>query len=379
MKFLYIIIILLTLWSSQLQANSINDITVTIPTTVQSDLVDAQLLLCNSNSVCENALAGVWALTANMPELASQETCYCNESQCPSQITGQPPNDGLPGKLEMNLFNIIGSPYAFTDCSGWIAYLLNNIDNGYTAAYTEINSSPIGSSYNGYTLAFAYQNYFSNLAKNNSDSLSVFWQGYQDLNQLQAGDILAWCKTIPAVVSFCDLSVDEKQTKPLSTDTGHVVVVIAMHELTDSEVKQELSNPLAKSSDNTITNVQYFRLGVVDSSSVKHSGNIQYDYPDLLSTQKGSATIIDSRVQYGHSAPTQSGESASCDNSDTYGGLGTGIIYIVQYTYNDGSFAWSPIFDNTTSFNEPCNLSVADNNCTDVEWYGVSFGRLKSN
>ncbi len=294
--------------------------------------------VCNDNLLCEFAINAVDILKKAETD-DDPHTCYCHEDECPG-------NQNTGGGFDIDLDS--DSPEVQTDCSGWATFALDSMastNNAYQAAYSELtafqqeykNDFPKISG-STWPKAFIYRNFFAGLV---AGTTSNSWNGFQDLSELTAGDVLAWC--------FDDLC-DPDTTTTISGDTGHVLIVIAVEEIQEDDVHADHSN--------VGDGAQYWRVGVVDSSSVPH-GSSDKDTDEVFELADGNTLqIFDSRRQYGDHP------YGDCTSK---GGLGSGIIVLAQWE-EDGKLNWAKTFHdihNNTFATSHTSFEIAFGRVTD--------------
>ncbi len=347
--------------------------TITTSTTYLSDL---QSLVCNpastnnSRSLCKYGLQAVDTLqneflndSAKTPHM---NTCYCNEGVCPADKGGATSEDDLPVPyLDIDLnFKLLGSsaidqPFSYTDCSGWISFLLQNVldetsggcaDEDSEGAYCEI----VNLSYNKigqYPKAFVYQKHFDDLADPSSGVTSDNWSAGKDIGEIQAGDILAWCLN-----EFCQETPPSKRD---GHDSGHIMLVLAATQLSTTENSDILTDTFIKHVDYH-DNIEYFMLAVVDSSSVEHTSDISFGIGGE------TLTVLDSRIKYGDMThddfiTKQCKRNGRINTKPgAYGGLGSGVIFIAQWQEND-EYGYSMHFSTSYSFKDTTTVYHSTN------------------
>ena len=330
-------------------------------------LGDVQNVICNGNPTCTSGLHGLWQLQTSTFSDGTQRTCYCNEGNCP--------DDGV----DVDLFPDSGKPYAYTDCSGWISYLLqltteHHPSSSASAAYSEVAGTPAGQLYGSYPKAFAYRYYFSQLHKGNATSDT--WQSHIDLNNLAAGDILVYCLDTEDS-ALCNPDSDGNWPSSLGGDSGHIMLVLAAQSLTTQEASDLGINSKLPDDpyDSNTEELTYHQIAVIDSSSVMHT---KVGRSFSLDNNQGSTnvTVSDSRPQYG-----DTDDEVKNAKNCVQGGVGSGVIYIAQIRSKDRtSYRWSVRIDDTITTPQmetpiAANVDISDFTSGETR-YRVAFGRL---
>lgn len=320
--------------------------------------------ICDGNKLCNNAVEGVWHLHNN------GNTCYCNEGNCATDNTDTTPKDQvlnqhnggkLPNAIDVNLLNSKKvTPFAYTDCSGWITYLLK-VTDGYEDAYDEIklafkrdtnqithNSKLV---YGTYVKAFYYYYFFNNFGQ---DNLSNNWEsivdehGNADFTNAKAGDVIAYCLDYGGDFNFCPSEATSFPASLHKHDTGHAMLLLNVEAVDADELTDSIPKAFNQldGDDNPLYTVNYFRAAVIDSSSIAHSNGTAFSLDN-----GNTLDIYDSRQQYGTAQATTATEN--CDVGAN-GGVGSGVVYFAQiYPAGSNQPYWSMLFSNQNMFPVP--------------------------
>lgn len=388
--------------------------TYTVPADLSSNLSDIQSFFCNpsdatdnSKTLCNNALEAVEKLLAQPESSGKLATCYCNEGSCPidgyNEVTVLNPD--TPSCVDVFIFeDIIGeilnlpdlllgdsdvcdapngvtdsdlptenTVFAYTDCSGWITYLLTA--SGFRDAYNEVEDSipeSVKDDYGTYAKASNYHNFFASIAPA-GNSTSSNWSGFNDMGSLQAGDILAYCiSSVPSKnnsagtrYNYCDA---ENPPEGLKGDSGHIMLVLDSTLMTDTEIKTLFPS---QARNLTADNASVYKVSVVDSSSAAHDHNTF-----ASDSSDDTVAVNDSRQRYGNLDTNASSPSCKSQNN---GGLGTGVLYVLQIenSSSDTPYIYSKVFTRAGKFVTPKDPNSDIPASNTGEFYGFAFGRLQ--
>lgn len=281
-------------------------------------------------------------------------TCYCYEGTCPLSSEDDDPFD-----IDLDTSQPDSNHHVRTDCSGWVSYALSQTNE---TAYSEISALEGNMQW---PQAYHYYNYFSNLTSNDtSDS----WDAYEDLANLKAGDVLVWC-----LADKCP------NGQGSAADTGHIMIVIAkplslatpastvtpiisaIHEQNPATSNLHTISDLMDSD----TNLQFWQIPVIDSSSVPHgSSNLNSDEGIFQTSSGNSLAVFDNRDY--SSFPPDSEAKQKCTAA---GGFGSGIIVLAQWRYQ-GQWYWG------WNFHDGKDSFYTGKRYQSLESFQVVFGRL---
>lgn len=269
------------------------------------------VFICQSllaQSVCDNpAVQDVdIAVTNPLVELA----IFAANAVC--QDDTQYAHENSTSSKYINLF-ADPSPFAKTDCSGWVSYALRESANeAYEQVYAQRETGM------NYPRAYIYYLFFTGQFDGASTNQ---WTTGNDPSGVQVGDIFTWC-----LGDWCtDISLADQ-----SGDTGHIMVVLKKEEVTDfSGLSNTIKDPGEDSPKESFTSlingtndIKVHRLWVVDASSVRHGSS-------------GDGKIVDRRDY----------DQSNLAANEQSGGLGAGEIYVATWTLNDTPYHAS-IFHN---------------------------------
>jgi len=150
---------------------------------------------------------------------------------------------------------------AYTDCSGFVTWLLQRVA---PAALAPINEE-MGRARerHKWPQAYVFQRYFAKLGRGREQN----WQGITDMRKLEAGDVVSWCQD-----QYC---TGAQQDGAQADNTGHVMLVNSAPQPVEGEAYARLLDVLKKKqSALPPTTKAVYSLPVVDSSGTKH-----YDDP----------------------------------------------------------------------------------------------------
>lgn len=326
---------------------------VVIPSEVALSSTDLDQI-CGGGAFCEYALRSVTTLdhaidkfeaSASTNQVAfsfegatSQDselalTCYCHEGTCPI-LTG----DDKPFDIDLSG----NPPHARTDCSGWVTHVIQktatNQGGRFTDAYNELTKA-----FGNQPKASAYRYHFANATTNSA------WSGFQDLSRMGPGDVLAWCFD-----DYCD-----KDTNPAhpTSDTGHVMIVLAIDQLTSPNTPTD--------NIGTQNNLTYWQIAVADASSIPH-GSSDKERDEVFGFWPNSLLVVDKRT-YG----SNEGPATPNNPCKAKGGVGLGVIVLAQWEGSTpGTFHWGLVFqdysENTFTLNGPKGGD-----------FKVAFGRIR--
>lgn len=214
----------------------------------------------------------------------------------------------------------MGSYKAFTDCSGFVSYVIKHSN---PRAYRAVEQFQMRfSTDEKWPLAYVYQHYFEALQTGRISS--GIWSAVPELRRAMPGDVLAWC-----LDQRC-LGQSHRSNEDTADDTGHVMVVASRPEPIMGEQLQQLKQRMRQDSFALPeTAREYYQVKVFDSSGARH-----YDDSRWVGGQKTS-------------------------------GVGSGVLYFavnemgrpIAFEFHNGPFKFSGI-DRRTQKHQTINISI---------------------
>ncbi len=245
---------------------------------------------CSSNELCNYAVT-----VANQFSDKPDNTCYIKELS----VDGQ---EEMQADIQLD-----GAIQAYVSNSGFMQHLLIQAGGASQAGYQELEQQNLDGF--PWPLSFQYQSYFKSLHDGNETSGS--WAGLQDISEVQAGDVLAWC-----VGDWCS---GESALRDL--DTGHVALVVDSEPVSPEQIESRTTGIPETAS--------FYQVAVVDASDEVHS-----------SIFSDAFTVEDRRHQSGRL------KHASCHYN---GGIGAGVLWLAQWQ-ESGQTYWSVAYHNEANY-----------------------------
>lgn len=150
-----------------------------------------------------------------------------------------------------------GDYRAYTDCSGFVTYVLAQTAPKSLAHIRHLAAEPDGRK--KWPQAFVFQQYFESLGNRHGHG----WKGITDLREVGAGDVVSWC-----LDQHCAGAEDDDAQ---AEDTGHIMIASGPAQTLDGHARSHLMETLDKRDAHLPPGTAtVLALPVIDSSTLHH-------------------------------------------------------------------------------------------------------------